>query len=31
VILVVDVDPSQATGLLAARYQPERYQDADAP
>jgi hypothetical protein len=30
-LLVYDVDPSLATGFLAARYQPGRYQDADAP
>jgi predicted amidohydrolase len=30
-LLVYDVDPRLATGILAARYQPTRYQDADAP
>jgi predicted amidohydrolase len=30
-LLVHDVDPALATGFLAARYQPTRYQDADAP
>lgn len=30
-LLVYDVDLSLATGLLAARYQPGRYQDAGAP
>ena len=30
-LLVHDVDPRLATGLLAGRYQPARYQDADAP
>jgi predicted amidohydrolase len=30
-LLVHDVDPRLATGVLAARYQPARYQDADAP
>jgi predicted amidohydrolase len=30
-LLVHDVDLQLATGFLAARYQPTRYQDADAP
>jgi predicted amidohydrolase len=30
-LLVYDVDPQLATGFLAARYQPSRYQDASAP
>jgi predicted amidohydrolase len=30
-LLVYDVDPRLATGVLAARYQPTRYQDADVP
>ena len=30
-LLVYDVDPRLATGFLAARYQPARYQEADAP
>ena len=30
-LLIVDIDPDRATGLLAARYQPSRYEDADAP
>jgi predicted amidohydrolase len=30
-LLVYDVDPQLATGFLAARYQPARYQDADTP
>jgi predicted amidohydrolase len=30
-LLTYDVDPDLATGFLAARYQPTRYQDADAP
>lgn len=30
-LLVYDVDPELATGFLAARYQPTRYQEADAP
>ena len=30
-VLVVDLDPGAATGLLAARYAPDRYVDAPGP
>jgi hypothetical protein len=30
-VLVADIDPGAATGLLASRYAPERYRDASEP
>jgi len=30
-LLVQEIDPEQATGLLASRYAPERYREAEAP